>query len=95
MAKYIAERKPLTEQEVYEYLSADVEDKVERWGENYIYTKWAKEWRDDQINRFRAGEVVRVASVEYTDYYGNGFGDYQDVLYSDGSVKTFCYGYSD
>lgn len=95
MAKWIEEREPLTEQEVYEYLSENVESNARQWGENDIYTRWAREAREKKMAEFRSGKVVDVHHVSYCDSYGNGTGDYTDVLYSDGTVKTICYGYSD
>ena len=88
-------RNPLTEQEVYEYLDKRVQREAKRWGEDYIYTRWAREARDKEMEKFRQGEVVKVYSVEYSDSYGNGTGDYTDTLYSDGTVRTACYGYCD
>ncbi len=95
MAKYIEERDPLTETEVYEYLNQEVERNAKQWGEDYIYTQWAREARDRKMEQWRAGEVVLVHTEHYVDSYGNGCGDYEDELYSDGTVKTACYGYLD
>ena len=91
----IMERSPLTEQEVYEYLDIKVQAEAKHWGEDYIYTEWARKARDRKMEQFRRGEVVEVYTVEYRAGYGNGTGDYADTLYSDGTVRTACYGYSD
>ena len=95
MKHVIEERSPLTEEEVWEYLSKNVERNIKQWGENYIYTEWAKEARDVKFAKWKNGEVVAVETQQFVDKYGNGCGDYEDVLYSDGTVKTFCYGYLD
>lgn len=95
MSKVIEQRKPLTEQEVLAYLNEHVDKTAKQWGEDNIYTRWAKEHRDSSIAKFRAGEVIEVYSEEYVDSYGNGCGSFVDTLYSDGSVKTGCYGYLD
>lgn len=91
----IMERNPLTEQEVYEYLDKKVQAEAAHWGEDYIYTQWAREARDRKMEQFRRGEVVEVYTVTYCAGYGNGTGDYSDTLYSDGTVRTACYGYID
>ena len=95
MSKVIEQRAPLTESEVLAYLNEHVEKTEKQWGPDYIYTEWAREWRDKQIGLFRAGEVVEVHTEEYVDSYGNGCGSFADTLYSDGTVKTSCYGYLD
>ena len=95
MGKVIEQRAPLTEAEVLEYLNRNVEKNAKQWGVDYIYTQWAREWRDKQIEKFRNGEVVEVHKETYVDSYGNGCGDFEDILYSDGTVKTACYGYLD
>ena len=95
MGKYIKEREPLTENEVWEYLDGKVRQEAKHWGENYIYTEWAREARDEKMQKWRNGEVVLVYTERYVDSYGNGCGDYEDELYSDGTVKTACYGYLD
>lgn len=95
VGKWIKERKPLTEIEVYEFLSKKVEQESKHWGEDNYYTRLAKETRDKKMKAFRNGEVVEVWHDNYSDSWGNGTGDFEDVLYSDGSVKTICYGYCD
>lgn len=95
MKHVIEERKPLTEQEVWEMLSENVERNIKQWGEDYIYTEWAKEAREKKFAKFKAGEVVEVKREDFVDSYGNGCGSYTDVLYSDGHVITECYGYLD
>ena len=91
----IKERDPLTREEVVEYLNSIVEKERKQWGEDYIYTRWAKENMDKKLKEYDNGEVIPVYSVDYVSSYGNGCGDYSDTLYSDGTVKTSCYGYLD
>lgn len=95
MGKYIKEREPLTEQEILEYLNNKVEQEVKHWGENSYWADQAKKSRDERMRKWKAGEVVLVYTEQYVDSYGNGCGDYEDELYSDGTVKTACYGYLD
>ena len=95
MGKAIEERQPLTEAEVYEYLTQKVEAEEKHWGVDYIYSKWAREARDKYMKEFREGKVVPVHTITYVDKYGNGCGDFDDTLYSDGHVETSCYGYLD
>lgn len=95
MRHAIEERTPLTRQEVLIYLNDEVEKNAKQWGEDYIYTRWARESRDKMLKKFDAGEVIPVYTASYVDSYGNGCGDYSDTLYSDGTVKTACYGYLD
>ena len=93
--KHIEERKPLTEQEVIELLQEHVDATEKQWGVDYIYSEWARENRDKKLEEYRNGKVIEVKRESYVDKYGNGCGDYEDVLYSDGTVKTCCYGYLD
>lgn len=95
MESRVKNRAPLTEQEVFDFLNEEVEKQAKHWGPDYIYTKWARESRDEKLAKFKAGEVVPVYKESYVDKYGNGCGEYEDVLYSDGTVTTCCYGYSD
>ena len=95
MGKAIEQREPLTRDEVLNHLNNKVEAEENHWGKDYIYAKWARERRDSLIKKFDAGEVIPVQSIQYSDSYGNGTGDYEDTLYSDGTVKTACYGYLD
>ena len=95
MAKELQNRAPLSEQEVWDFLTQKVEAEERHWGVDYIYSQWAREARDKYMSAFRAGEVVPVCSRSYVDKYGNGCGDYEDTLYSDGHVETACFGYLD
>ena len=95
MGKIIKDREPLTEQEILNYLNTKVEATEKQWGKDYIYSEWAREDRDDKISKYRNGEVIEVYVEHYVDSYGNGSGDYEDILYSDGHVETACYGYLD
>jgi hypothetical protein len=92
---YLQKRDPLTEEEVIAMLDEEVADTVKQWGEDYIYSRWARENREKKLEKFRNGEVIEVKCVSYSAAYGNGTGNYDDVLMSDGTVKTYCYGYYD
>lgn len=89
------EGRPLTEAEVRMFLDRKVELTIKQWGEDNFYSNEAKEWRDKQLSKFRKGEVIAVDSYNYTDNYGNGTGDFDRILYSDGTIKDGCYGYID
>lgn len=95
MGKYLKNRNPLTRAEVEDYLNKEVAKMAKQWGEDYIYTRWARERRDSALQEFDAGKVIEVWKEGYSSSYGNGTGDYEDVLLSDGTVKTICYGYMD
>ena len=88
-------RNPLSYDEVKNYLDEKVNCEAAHWGEDYIYTRWAREARDKKLEAFSRGEVIPVHTEEYNDKYGNGTGSYSDTLFSDGHVETTCYGYLD
>lgn len=95
MAKHIQERKPLSEAEILEYLNQKVEEKVKQWGEDSFWAKDAIKSRDSLISKWKQGEVIKVYSEDYRDSYGNGLGEFREVLLSNGKVETECYGYVD
>lgn len=91
----IKNRQPLTEAEVIAYLNKDVEKTEKKWGVNNIYSKWAREYRDEKLKAYKNGQIIEVGTIPYVDTYGNGTGNYEAILRSDGSVITVCYGYYD
>lgn len=94
-AKYkyeLYEGRPLTESEVRMFLDRRVEITTKQWGESHYYTQLAEDYRDKAISRFRAGEVIAVDSYTFNTKYGQGTGDYEKTLYSDGSIRDICYG---
>lgn len=95
MGKQIKDREPLNEQEVLQFLNEHVEAEEKHWGKDYTYAIWAREARDKNIEKFKAGEVIPVKTISYVDSYGNGCGDFEDTLFSDGHVETACFGYLD
>lgn len=95
MKHRLQNREPLTEQEVIQLLDEHVALMEKKWGTDNFYTEGARKHRDKALEKYRNGEVIEVESINYCDSYGNGTGDYSDVLYSDGHVETYCYGYSD
>lgn len=68
-----------------------IEMNVNKWGEDYIYTKWARERKVQTLADYDAGKVVYVGSEWYHEH---GM-DFEREYYSDGSTKDKCYGYSD
>ena len=91
----VEQRQPLTRETVIAFLNKGVEETEKKWGVNYFYSVQARSKRDALIEKYDMGQVVPVYSVQYTESYGNGCGDFVDTLYSDGNVKTTCYGYTD
>lgn len=80
-----------TREDIIKALDAHVAKNVKQWGEDYIYTRWAKEYREDTIARYDEGEVVMVEK-EYCCEDGMEF---IVEFYSDGSASKICYGYMD
>lgn len=91
----IEARNPLTQREVFEYLDNAVKKEEDHWGVDSFYAKQARKVREKKVAEYKAGEVIPVYYCEYCDSYGNGTGEYTDILYSNGTVRTLCYGYSD
>lgn len=87
--------RPLTEEEVVMFLDREIKQEAKFRGEDNFWTKELKKSKEAKLEKFRNGEVIEVASNHYTAAYGNGTGDFSDVLFSDGTVRTACYGYSD
>lgn len=88
-------REPLSEQEVWDYLSQNVAATEKQWGTDNLYSEWARKAREEKMAEFHEGKVVSVCVDHYVDNYGNGCGNYTATLYSDGHVETACYGYLD
>lgn len=88
------EGRPLTEEEIEMFLNRKIED-AEKGVNGDFYGRMAQEAKVEKLARWRKGEVIEVASYEYSGEYGNGTGDFAKVLMSDGTIQTICYGYSD
>ena len=80
-----------TREDIVRILEKDVQANVKQWGADYIYTRWARRYRDEAIAKYDAGEVILV---EKEPYYEHGM-DFCREYYSDGSVRDVCYGWSD
>lgn len=87
----IAQRKPFTYAELIEEYNKQVAALEKRWGASYFYPVQARKAFDRLLNRFNCGEVVEVYSSNYIE---DGI-SFADVMMSDGTVKTICYGYWD
>lgn len=83
--------KVYTREDIVKAMDADIARNVRQWGENYIYTKWARERKEKTLAKFDAGEVVLV---EKCGYHEDGM-DWETEFYSDGTTKEICYGYMD
>ena len=80
-----------TRDDIVRILDAKVEATAAQWGENYIYTRWAKDKMESDLAKYDAGEVITVE----TDTYIENCTEYERVYMSDGSVQTINYGYID
>jgi len=88
------EGRPLTEEEIEMFLNKAIE-RAENGVNGDFYGNMAREAKIEKMARWRKGEVIEVAHEQYYGEYGNGTGDYEKVLMSDGTVSNICYGYAD
>ena len=87
----IAQRSPFTYDELVREYDKQVAALEKRWGKGYFYPVQARKAFDKQLNQFSCGEVVEVYSSDYIEDSIS----FADVMMSDGTVKTICYGYWD
>lgn len=80
-----------TRDDIVRILNELVEATAAQWGENYIYTRWAKDRMETQLATYDAGGVI---SVETETYIENST-EYEKVYMSDGTVRTINFGYID
>lgn len=80
-----------TREDIVRILDENIAKNVKQWGENYIYTEWAREAKERKLAEYDAGKVILV---EKESYYDCGM-DWEREYYSDGSIQNVCYGYSD
>lgn len=83
--------KVYTREDIVKALDADIAKNAKQWGENYIYTRWARENKDKTLAKYDAGEAVMVEKEWYCE---NGM-EYIREFYSDGTTREICYGYMD
>ena len=80
----------ITREDVVRLLDYRIAKDAEQWGEDYIYTRWSKEHKQKVLyvydNKF---EPVQICKIDYR--YDNGY-DYETVLFTDGSTRTYMYG---
>lgn len=88
------EGRPLTEEEIEMFLNKAITD-AEKGVNGDFYGNMAREAKIEKLARWRKGEVIEVAHSQYYGEYGNGTGDFEKVLMSDGTVSDICYGYAD
>lgn len=84
-------REPYSREEIERIFNNYVEGNAKHWGTDYIYTRWARESVAKRLAAFDTGEVIEVES----DEYHKDRMDWKDTYYSDGTVDTACYGYTD
>lgn len=80
-----------TREDIVSKLNEQVRQTEKQWGVDYIYSKWAREARDQKLAEYDSGKVI---VVEKESYFENHM-DFQDEFMSDGTVQTTCYGFSD
>lgn len=85
------EGKVYTREDIVKALDAHVAQNAKQWGEDYIYTRWAKKYREETIAKYDAGEVVMVEK----EYYRENGMEFIRKFYSDGSIGEISYGYMD
>lgn len=84
-------REEFSREEIEKIYDQKIAREAKKWGENYIYTKWARESKVKNLEQYDEGKVVAVYSNEY---HLDGM-DWADTYYSDGTKVTSCYGYTD
>ena len=80
-----------TREDIVRILDNHIVAQAKQWGEDYIYTKWAREAKEKKLADYDAGKVIEVEREEYREY---GM-DCCDHFMSDGSVSISNFGYSD
>ena len=84
-------REPYTRTEIEEIYAEQIEATAKQWGANDYYTKRAREYAKERLEKFDNGEIVEV----YNDSYHKDGMDWTDCFYSDGTKGTMCFGYID
>ena len=84
-------REPYTREEIEAKHDQYILGLAKQWGDDYIYTRWARESKEKDLQDYDEGKVIAVYIEEY---HKDGM-DYADTHYSDGTVSTTSYGYSD
>lgn len=78
-----------TREDIVRLLDRHIHEQAEHWGENNIYTQWAREHKAKVLDAYdRNLDPVRVAVIDR--HYEGGF-DFEDELFTDGSIKTSVY----
>jgi len=81
-----------TREDIERLLDKHIKAEADHWGENYIYTKWAREHKTTALDAYdRHLEPVHVAKLDW--HYEDGC-DFEDWLYTDGTIRTSVYGAS-
>ena len=84
-------REPYTREELEAKYDEHIIAQANHWGDDYIYTEWARESKAKNLQAYDEGKVVAV----YTEEYHKDGMDWAKTYYSDGTVSTTNYGYSD
>lgn len=65
-----------------------IRQNAKQWGEDYIYTRWARESKVKALEAYDRGEVVYIDIIDRQ--YDNGYTT-ETELYSDGRIKCAQY----
>jgi hypothetical protein len=90
----IEARAPLTHDEIEEEFDRQMEAKyrsMRGWATRDFWWEMLRKELERRLIAFDNGEIVEVRAQDYID----GGYSYSDVLMSNGTVKTICYGYAD
>ena len=58
-------REEFSREEIEKIYDQKIAREAKKWGENYIYTKWARESKVKNLEQYDEGKVVAVYSNEY------------------------------
>lgn len=92
----LIEREPLSEEEVIDYLNKSLEAKEKELGPNGgIFLSFARNHRNEELAKFKAGEIIELDKETYIDTLDNKDCFFTRVLLSNGKIKIYCNGYCD
>lgn len=84
-------REAFTKAELEKEYNRKIDKNSKEWGNDSIYTIWAREAKIKNMRDWEEGKIVKV----YTEYYHSQGMDFGNIYYSDGTMITTCYGYDD
>lgn len=84
-------RNVIDRETVVSIMQEHVTAEEKHWGVNSFYAQMARDYMNRRLEKYDAGEVIPISKQRHIE---DGL-DFEDVLMSDGSVQTWCYGYID